>query len=233
MNNSNNDFLADLQFFNQYISNEKKSQLLKINRKEEAHRKLLADILLRVLITQRLKIGNSAIEFEYNRFGKPFLKGNNTFHFNISHSGNWIICVVDSELVGIDIEQMKSIDLEIAKRFFSNEEVKFLFKANKQDQLERFYDLWTLKESYLKAIGVGLSKSLRAFSISLSNCGSQFTLTDLHSQSDQCSESQYWFKQYCLDPGYKLSVCCKSNEFAEKINLVQLTEIKRKIRFLL
>lgn len=94
--------------------------------------------------------------------GKPFVDVNN-FHFNISHSGSLVALVYDEKPMGIDIEKIVNRDTSLANRFFTNEERDYI--NNSKNKLESFYKIWTLKESYVKAIGKGLKKDLASFSI--------------------------------------------------------------------
>ena len=85
--------------------------------------------------------------------------------FNVSHTSSHVICAVTREWdIGIDIENIdrKNNILDIADRFFSSIEVKQLFSMPKERQLDRFFDYWTLKESYMKARGEGAGFSGRA-----------------------------------------------------------------------
>nr|WP_237391871.1 4'-phosphopantetheinyl transferase superfamily protein [Paenibacillus dendrobii] len=86
-------------------------------------------------------------------------------HFNISHSGEWVVCALDSLPVGVDVEEIKEAPFEISKRFFSREERTFLFNEAEEVRNESFYYIWTLKESYIKAIGQGLSYGLESFTV--------------------------------------------------------------------
>ena len=91
---------------------------------------------------------------QYTQFGKPWLP--NGPHFNISHSGHRVICAVSEKgRVGIDIEEIKHIQLEDFKDQFSPEEWQIVIAA--PDPLVAFYNSWTAKESLIKADGAGLN----------------------------------------------------------------------------
>ena len=122
--------------------------------------------------------------FEYGEKGKPRLiekqQIETGLNFNISHSKeNLLIAVCQREgkslQLGVDIEHARSstnID-SIMKHYFSDTELTDLLKLNKEEQRERFFDLWALKESYIKATGKGLATSLRSFSFDFSNLTEQ------------------------------------------------------------
>nr|WP_084787523.1 hypothetical protein [Anaerobacillus alkalidiazotrophicus] len=52
------------------------------------------------------------------------MKGLQSFHFNVSHSGNWVVCATDNQPIGIDIEEIKPIDFQIVYSFFSETEIR-------------------------------------------------------------------------------------------------------------
>ncbi|WP_062491249.1 MULTISPECIES: 4'-phosphopantetheinyl transferase family protein [Paenibacillus] len=151
------------------VSEEKRNRILKNVRFEDAQRSLLADVLARFMLCRSLNLSNEDITFYYNSFGKPFLKNVENVFFNVSHSGNWVVCALDNSPIGIDIEIVKPIDISIARRFFSTVEYKDIMKRTPTQREDYFYTLWTLKESYIKAIGKGLSIPLDSFSFRVKN----------------------------------------------------------------
>ncbi len=118
--------------------------------------------------------------FEYGEKGKPRLiekqQIETGLNFNISHSKEHLLIAVcqregKSLQLGVDIEHARSstnID-SIMKHYFSDAELTDLLELNKEEQRERFFDLWALKESYIKATGKGLATSLRSFSFDFSS----------------------------------------------------------------
>lgn len=127
--------------------------------------------LLRQRLSHYLKIEPSLIEFGKSQFGKLQLHPKrNCFQvfFNLSHSENWIVLAFSRDRdVGVDIEWIRPIQSvhKFCERFFSNDEIQFLNKFSTEQQLRIFFKIWTAKEAYLKAKGVGLSESLRNFSV--------------------------------------------------------------------
>lgn len=88
----------------------------------------------------------------YNKYGKPYL--DNGLYFNISHSKNVIVCVISDKEIGIDIEYLRYSDSVIRKCF--NDKEKNVSLNNK----EIFTIIWTIKESYVKLLGIGLEYGL-------------------------------------------------------------------------
>jgi len=158
------------------------------------------------------------IFFNYTYFGKPFLPGADNFHFNISHSGEWVVCATDEKPVGIDIERVSPIDVDIAKNYFSAGEYADLLAKKASEQSACFYDLWTLKESYIKQNGKGLSIALDSFSIRIDEEKNVIFLSE-----KEVSQAVF-FRQYLLDENYKMAVCSMTN-FFEEIEIVLMQDI--------
>jgi 4'-phosphopantetheinyl transferase len=100
------------------------------------------------------------------------------FQFNLSHSGESIAAAfcLESE-IGVDVEYNKpEIDVEgIANRFFSPREKDFILSLTEENQKRKaFYQIWTLKEAYIKALGKGLSISLSTFDVPIENLENGF-----------------------------------------------------------
>lgn len=74
-----------------------------------------------------------------------------------------MVCISDKE-VGIDIEKIKGVKPDIVGRFFTIDEIEYIFLAN-EDVDRRFYEIWTKKEAYIKWSGKGLSMPLVSFSV--------------------------------------------------------------------
>lgn len=107
--------------------------------------------------------------------GKPYIRNKPDFHYNLSHSGNLVVLAYGSTELGVDVERIRSdVDAEgIGRRFFTPQEQQFL-KDGASDERQRFFELWTKKESYLKYLGTGLKKDLRSFSVLQPDSGIRF-----------------------------------------------------------
>ena len=98
-------------------------------------------------------------EIYFNSNGKPFAHG--FPEFNISHSGDVCVLVTGDQPVGIDIEKIDCKNLTIAEQVFSDKECEWM----SSDPVVRFHRLWTLKESFLNAIGIGLVDDMKSIDI--------------------------------------------------------------------
>lgn len=187
---------------------------------EDALRTLTADILSRWLLCRQLGIKNKDILLTYNANGKPLLQGVDDLHFNNSHSGKWVVSAISPLPVGIDVELISEMDLGIASHCFSHQEFLDLSALDDdQSRLEYFFDLWTLKESYIKAVGLGLSMELSSFTIRKNSQSIQ-----LHTSST----SKYppcFFKQYEVDSRYKMSICTQHADLQDKLIVMSCDEL--------
>lgn len=133
---------------------------------------ITAKFLLRSLLGHYLKANPKEIDFEYSEYGKPFYLKNGDLDFNVSHSGNQIIIgFAKEQVIGVDIEKIKEDfdPLDLAKNFFSKEEIKALAQTKESEVFQAFYRCWTRKESFIKAVGEGLSYPLDSFAVTIDN----------------------------------------------------------------
>lgn len=96
-------------------------------------------------------------EIEYQKGGKPMLIEMNPIYFNLSHAGDYAVCVVADVPVGIDIEGKHQMNEKVMRKCFSEKE-KFWVNEILEEKQERFFRLWTAKEAVSKATGKGLSQ---------------------------------------------------------------------------
>lgn len=145
-------------------SEERRLRADRYPRHEDALRCVAADALLQYGVKKAL--GISEFETARDAHGKPYLKTEADFHYNLSHSGNWVVIAYGSSEVGIDVEQirMDTGKAHVARRFFTEDEQDFVFRTE-EGSGERFFRIWTGKESYLKYLGTGLRRALDSFSV--------------------------------------------------------------------
>ena len=194
------------------LPQDKQDRIRKFRKFEDARRALVAHILIRSIIIKKLGMDNNSICFDNGKNGKPFLKGVENFHFNLSHSGYWVVCAVSSNPVGIDVEEIREIDLGIAERFFAKEETEQLTNVYGEERYKLFFDLWTLKESYIKLDGRGLAIPLDSFSF---NIKEEEIIFKTKNEIVNC-----FFKQYNIDKDFSLAVCSTSYNFPDSLMFV-------------
>ncbi len=164
-------------------------------------------LLTESLLKQALKhqgIAEVDQHIRRTRLGKPVLTANNTRHFNLSHSGEWVVCAVDSQPIGIDVEQrVNRHDIEF-EGLFTAEEIAYLENGKQSPLWQRFYRLWTLKESYLKALGVGLSQSMQSFTVDILDNHNARLLIAGRQQKD------WYFYSFEPDASHICSICTRN-----------------------
>lgn len=110
---------------------------------------LLCMVSLYDLINEYAPDYDYAIEYVAN--GKPVYK-DSCIHFNLSHAGNYVVCAVADNEIGIDIEGPRKNAVKVAKRFFAEAECEWI-----GENINRFSRIWTLKEAYAKLTGEGIA----------------------------------------------------------------------------
>lgn len=139
------------------VSSYRREKVMRYRFRRDRNLSLGAGLLLDALLCRYYGLREKQMEYETNEYGKPSLKGFPDIHFSLSHGGDYAVCAVGAVPLGIDIEPVRPFDREVAACFMSAEELSFLSSLPPSEQAETFIRLWTLKESYLKATGSGLS----------------------------------------------------------------------------
>lgn len=131
-----------------------------------------------------------------NEFGKPLFKDEVAAHFNLSGKGKFCVMAVSDKPIGVDIELYRSIDLRLAERYFTDDEKSLVKTAHD------FLQLWTLKESFLKCVGKGITVSLKSFSV----------VGLLKNGRDVISGKRYYAVTFDYAKDYVVSVCGEESE---------------------
>lgn len=130
--------------------------------------------------------------------GKPYLPDAPDVHFNLSHSGSWAVCALGRAPLGVDLQQERPLRQPVLRRFAPSEQA-WLEKLSAPERQSAFFDLWALKESYLKATGAGLAGGLDSVS---------FTLHPLTLSDPDYRAALAPFP----DSGYHLALCLRGHE---------------------
>jgi len=140
----------------------------------DKHRRrfIVARGMLRQILSRYVRVEPQNIQFGYGDKGKPFLRGHipPNVQFNLSHSDDVALLAVTADAeIGVDFEVIQPVcDTDcIAKQFFSASECAALQYRSIADSLEMFFNFWTRKEAFTKALGCGLSTPLDNFEVSL------------------------------------------------------------------
>lgn len=130
--------------------------------------------------------------------GKPSLAEFPEVKYNMSHANGIAVCLLSDKECGVDCEGVRPYRPNVVKRSFSESEKLLIENASETERDLLFFRLWTLKEAYVKAIGIGISYPLNTVEFSFS--GNKIT----------SAIKDYRFKQYVLKNGmFIVSVCEK------------------------
>ncbi len=191
-----------------FISEERKKKIRKFKNPVPARLSLGAGVLLRIALEEN-ELAKKNEEIRYNEHGKPYLDKED-FYFNLSHSGDYAVCIYGSKPVGIDLQKIKEDIPKHTKRFLCKEEIEYLSLQDEFDRKIAFYRIWARKESLIKWDGRGL----------------RIPLTDIPAIHEQTVfEAQHlYFKEFdILSPDYIISICSDTNEM--KVQIQDATSI--------
>ena len=146
------------------LSVERRKKLEHLKLQDDRIRCVAAGYLLHRVLAKR-GIDAAKASYRYGEFGKPYL-ADNSYFFSLSHAGDVAMCAIsDCSEVGCDVEC--HANLKITSRFFTADELETLQSSDRPE--ETFLRIWTLKESFIKRSGKGLSTPLTSFGIKLSD----------------------------------------------------------------
>jgi 4'-phosphopantetheinyl transferase len=175
------------------------------------------ELLARYSVGQYLGKTNQEINLVFGEKGKPHIGNLPDVHFNISHSGHYVVCAVAETEIGIDVERIRNVNLSIAERFFSPSEIDDLMACEENKRMHYFITLWTIKESYLKAIGRGLTQHLNSFTIIKSR--------DSYLLTGNEEAEQYGIETQQLNHEYMMAVCAPLPYSPARISYITLNDL--------
>lgn len=176
-------------------------------------RHLLTRTLVRTVLSRYAAVDPADWVFSTNPYGRPEIDASMTqgrdLRFNVSHTAGLIVLgVTRGRALGIDVENLQPLaDLwGMAEHAFAPAEIAELAGLPEELRLDRFFQHWTLKESYIKARGMGVSIPLQRFGVELTQDG--LAKLDIAPElSDQSSRWQLW--QARPAPGHVLAICAE------------------------
>ena len=202
------------------LAPEKKDEITKISPLIKDIYTLLGEAIIRQSISKKINCHTSQIKILTDSFGKPYCKHPESCYFNISHSGEWVVCALENEPVGIDIQKIvkvprKRMDM-IVLRFFHKYEQTRYFNLSVEERENFFFSQWALKESYIKLLGKGLRIPLHSFFAFLDQTGKGSMPDGKHIR---------YFQQYDIDRNYKMVVCSSSNSFPLSLKKITIPSL--------
>ncbi|PIE69997.1 MAG: phosphopantetheinyl transferase [Deltaproteobacteria bacterium] len=204
------DRITDPSLLQQYRACLSPEEIQKVDRyvkPTDRHLSLVGWALVRYLISQLTGKQPHSLRFSKNEYGKPFLTDLPDIHFNLSHSHVAVACALcRNAAVGVDVESVdRCTDLSIADHFFSASEVERLSTVNGPEKRKLFFDIWTLKEAYIKAVGKGLSIPLDSFSFTVGEPDIQIDFRDTGR-----ADPTWRFSQWRPEPGKRVAAAVRS-----------------------
>jgi 4'-phosphopantetheinyl transferase len=187
----------------------------------DRRRYLVTRALVRTTLSRYAAVRPREWTFAANAYGKPVVANPDQrarqISFNVSHTKNLILLGVTSVgAIGVDVENCRSREapLNVAHQFFAPKELAELRALPKAQQNDRFFEYWTLKESYIKARGMGLSIRLDLFSFNFPD-ERTVHLSMQPLLNDSASRWRFW--QLRPNSSYVAAVCAEATEVSQQI----------------
>jgi 4'-phosphopantetheinyl transferase len=180
-------------------------RILSFRRWEDAAASLLARALMIELAADALQCVPFEIRLERTPTGRPFVAAPSLTRLdvNAAHAESWVAAASSGGRIGVDLEQERPIPDGLIERCLSSDERSALEGQPAERARSRFFQLWTLKESYLKATGIGLACDLRTIDFAI--LGDDPPL--LRIRSTGRDHHRWRFRCWNPAPGMWLSVC--------------------------
>ena len=199
-------------------SGEERERRLRLRFEHHRIERLVAVALVRTSLSRYAPVEPADWIFQRNDRGRPDLAPGQcdpALAFNLSHTRGLVACAVARQAeVGVDVEwtARRGRTVAIADRFFSRREVRELQALPDARRRDRFFDYWTLKESYIKARGMGLAIPLRAFSFHLDDASPIRISFDPTLEDDP---SSWQFALFRPGDAHRLAVCVRRGAVAD------------------
>jgi 4'-phosphopantetheinyl transferase len=192
---------ARLNRFLQWLSPEERAQHQRFRFDKHRHTYLVSHALMRGALSLSTRVEPAQFAFKTNAYGKPFVVApaqEQSLNFNLSHTeGLAAVAISRHSELGIDVENKHRQDMTqtLAEHFFAPEECQAVAQSSEHERTIKMLEFWTLKESYIKAVGQGLSIALDSFAFRLATATQPASLMRLDAQdSDPCAWS-FWQSQ--------------------------------------
>jgi len=189
---------AQLSRFFQWLSPEERAQHGRFRFEKHRHTYLISHALVRQALSLITQVEPEKFSFKTNAYGKPFVAApaqQQAVHFNLSHTeGLAAVAISRRTELGIDVENIHRQDMTqaLAEQFFAPEECLAVAQTREHERSAKMLEFWTLKESYIKAVGMGLSIELYSFAFKLATATQAARLLRLDTQADALEAWRFW-----------------------------------------
>ncbi|XBX04669.1 4'-phosphopantetheinyl transferase superfamily protein [Enterocloster clostridioformis] len=178
--------------------------------------------LLKYALWREFKMALNYESLMQERRGKLILSDCPIVSFNISHSNQMVACAVGKRPLGIDVEYKKQIEYRpLADHFFHKNELEYINKVDPGAGLDQFYKLWTLKESYIKCTGDGLSKELDSFIMTADSAGRM----KVYDKNNPERSGKYRFYHTRCNSQYHVSICSEQSDICKEGKMLNYSEV--------
>ncbi len=186
------------------LSEDERARFDRFKIPEVGHRFAVARASMRTLLAEVAELQPQAVRFEYGAQGKPMISPSQNpgdIRFNLSHSADTaVLAVTVGREVGVDVERLRdNVSFQkLARRFFAPAEAESLRGLEGEELKHRFFRIWTAKEAYIKAVGLGLRIPLDRFSFNIAQDGTPELADTSH---DPTQRSKWLFRQFEPEAG--------------------------------
>lgn len=212
----NREELKKIKYDEMIFSEGRKAKIEKFKHEDDKELSACAELLL-IYALKKLDVHvQLPLEITEEESGNLLLdskvEGFEKIYFNISHSKDYAAVVVSDEHVGIDIETIKTKEVDHMDRILHEEEVLLLsFVSNPSEKKKYFYECWVSKESYLKNLGLGLSVRPNEFKVE-----EEKLVTKLDNLKQRyvhlCKSKEIKNADFTFDGNYRLAICSERKE---------------------
>ncbi|XP_063414408.1 L-aminoadipate-semialdehyde dehydrogenase-phosphopantetheinyl transferase-like [Mytilus trossulus] len=198
-------------FCNQCIQKEERERIKKFYFTKDAKAAMIGRLLIRNLVAEYTDIPYKDIQLSRTEKGRPYVLNRSLpFDFNVSHQGDYAVIGAESDtIIGTDVMKLEPPRssgvgkfFDTMNRQFSKDEWKIIKSpAMETDQLKLFFRHWCLKESYVKALGIGIGFEIHRLNFKLNtlNLPSDRPLTNTTLKVDEKEEKDWIFEEHLLD----------------------------------
>lgn len=181
---------------------------------------LISRALVKTVLADKLGISPHQVNIQLHPNGKPFVQGSKAVYFNLTHSADVIILAMTEEgEIGVDIEQVdREFEWMRVDSVLDLSEIEWIKEKELTDSssvYQRFFQIWTLKEAYIKCTGEGMSRHLKKLNFHVLPEHIQF----LDSTNDARKTEEYYFESYIYDSNFIFSICLQQIHNLERFNL--------------
>lgn len=183
-------------------------RLRRYRRWQDAQSSLIGRLLMANLAADLLGIGDPyELDFARDVSGRPYLEGPAVTHIdvNVAHAGGYVAAAISNVgRIGVDVEVERAVHAGLVDRVCAPAELALLRQSPPADRRSRFFQLWTLKEAYIKAVGAGLALDLTTITFPLRSDHIHFAVHDVPDEA-----SRWHFRSWHPAPDVWLAVCAE------------------------